>query len=87
MRYEVKCNSMGYNGHVYRKGEYVDLDSPGDAKRLLGYPNVLVKPLTVAVKAAKELPRLQAIPEEPVTGIIKDMSGPKNKSKDRGKKK
>jgi hypothetical protein len=45
---------MGYNGHIYNKGEYVDLDSPGEAKRLLGYPNILVKPLSVAVKADVE---------------------------------
>lgn len=72
MRYEVKCNSMGYNGHIYSKGEYVDLDSPREAKRLLGYPNVLVKPLPVAVKAHVEP---KEVKKTAGTSVVKNKKG------------
>jgi hypothetical protein len=85
MRCRVIYASMGYNDHVYRKGEYVEVDTPEEVKRLVGYGAVEKSP--VKKEAAKELPRVQAVPEEPATGIIKGVPRPKNKSKSRGKKK
>lgn len=46
---------MGYDGRVYRKGEYVDINSPDEVKRLLGYGVIFVNPLPVAVKPDVEL--------------------------------
>lgn len=34
---KVICNSMGYNGHVYRVNEYVEVATSAEVKRLVSY--------------------------------------------------
>jgi hypothetical protein len=74
---------MGYNDHIYRKGGCVEVDTLEEVKRLVGYGAVEKYP--VEEKAVMELAQVPNAPEKSGTGIIKGVSGPKNKSK--GKKK
>lgn len=73
---------MGYNGHIYKKEEYVDVISSDEVERLLGYGVITVSPLAVAVKADPE-----PIKEEEVVDIAKTPDTSVIKEKRRTKKK
>ena len=76
---------MGYNGHIYRKGEYVEVNTPEEVKRLVGYD--VVEKYPVVEKAITELVPPQKVPEKSGTGMIKGIPKLNNKDKNRGKKK
>ena len=83
MRCRVIYASMGYNDHIYCKGEYVEVDTPEEVKRLVGYSAVEESP--VEEKAVKERDQLQKAYEKSGTGTISSVTRPEGKG--RGKKK
>lgn len=80
MRCRVIYTSMGYNGNIYCKGEYVEVDTPKEVERLVGYG---------AVKEA-DIPEPgppQESADVPGTDIVKNVlkTGPKGKSRSKKK--
>lgn len=55
---------MGYNGHVYRENEYVEVNSPDEVKRLTGYGCVVADPEKKepdVVEVKEELPEVKKV--------------------------
>jgi len=64
---------MGYNGSIYRKGEYVEVATPSEIKRLVGYGAVEKDPVTeVKGTDTAEPHKSPEVPEEAGTDIVKN---------------
>ena len=53
---------MGYNGHIYQKGEYVDVISSAEVERLSGYNVIDIEALPVKVEPDIEPMKVEKAP-------------------------
>ena len=60
---KVVSASLGYNKQIYVKGDDIEVSTPGEVKRLLGYGHIEVGPAEVSLN--KEVREVANSPKRP----------------------